>query len=63
MRIELCAIAVEREHQEGFGVEARRRDVVRSEVGDGGLEGFLQEHGLISPQKMFHDGDTEAQRK
>jgi hypothetical protein len=46
--VEISAIAVEDEHKEEFGVQARGWDVVRGEAGDGGGEGRLQLHVYIS---------------
>lgn len=48
--VEISAVAVEGEHEEEFGVQARGWDVVRGEAGDGGGEGRLQLHVYISTQ-------------
>jgi len=50
MGVEISAVAVDGEHEEEFGVEARGRDVVRGEAGDGGGERRLQLHLYISTQ-------------
>jgi len=44
MGVKVSAIATEREHEEGLRVESRRGNVLGSETGDGGLEGFAQGH-------------------
>src|SRR5262249_13292947 len=51
MGVEVSAVAVQGEHQKGFGVETRRGNFVRSEIVDGGLEGLLQKHPFISSQR------------
>lgn len=44
--VEISTVAVESEHEEELGVQARGGDVVRGEAGDGGGEGRLQLHGI-----------------
>jgi hypothetical protein len=48
--VEIGAVAVESEHEEEFGVQARGGDVVGGEAGDGRGEGWLQLHLYISTQ-------------
>jgi hypothetical protein len=56
--VEISAIAVEGEHEEEFGVQARGRDMVGGEAGDGGGEGRLQLHLSISTQIYFNAVDA-----
>ena len=50
--VEIGAVAVESEHEEELGVQARGRDAVGGEAGDGGGEGRLQLHLYISTQRQ-----------
>jgi len=49
--VEIGSVAVNGEHEEEFGVQARGGDVVRGEAGDGGGEGRLQLHVYISTHR------------
>jgi len=48
--VEIGAVAVECEHEEKFGVQARGRDVFGGEAGDSGGQGRLELHLYISTQ-------------
>ena len=41
MRVEICAVAAEGEHQEQFSVHARRGNVIRTQTADGRGQGLL----------------------
>jgi hypothetical protein len=58
--VEIGAVAVESEHEEELGVQARGRDAIGGEAGDGGGEGRLQLHLYISTQRQAgaHRGEV-----
>ena len=44
------AVAVEGEYEKRLCIQARGGDMLVAEPGDGGLQGFTEEHSLIAPQ-------------
>ncbi len=51
MGVKIGAITIQSEHEQEFGVHARRGDMRSGEAGDGGLESFMEGHKAISPRR------------
>jgi hypothetical protein len=45
--VEIRAVTLQYEHEQKFGIQARRGDVGRSEARDGGSEAFAERHKII----------------
>src|SRR5439155_9466523 len=58
MSVEISPIASEGEHEQQFGIHARRRDVGQVQALDCRAEGFTEKHEAISPQEAR--GNTGA---
>ena len=53
MSVEIGAIAVERKHQQQFGIHARGGNFIRGKAICGVNESLFQLHRTISPQRHF----------
>ena len=54
MGVEIGAVAIEREHDEEFRVQARGGNLGGGQPLDGGIQGLSKSHESISPQVPMH---------